>query len=230
MWIFSKWRWASLAPAEDASCPFNSFHPSLLVKTGCFTFSSGSCCHYVFHYRCDPEILKFLILLILYTEAPWSPHPLLPTCRHSHAAASVSWEGSQQWWLNHDSPLSIPPFSCLLLAQGLTCPATSWGFPVLQLRLKSQEGRSELGLGRQQVRVFIPRATWPPAEGLSSREAALFPASLLHLCAGEMLAPLNSAGGSGSLAFVSPVWTHGFHTACSYSCLKTKQNPHKHLP
>lgn len=33
-----------------------SFHPFLLVKTGCFTFSSGSCCHYVFHYRCDPEM------------------------------------------------------------------------------------------------------------------------------------------------------------------------------
>ena len=167
MWIFSKWRWASLAPAEDASCPFNSFHPSLLVKTGCFTFSSGSCCHYVFHYRCDPEMLKFLILLILYAEAPWSPHPLLPTCRHSHAAVSLLGRLSTvmtEPWL----PPLHPTF--LLLA---ACPGADLSGHIMRLPCPPASAEVPGGQIRAGVGETAGESLYSPGYLASSRRAQL---------------------------------------------------------
>ena len=162
----------------------------------------------------------------------WSPVVSTPPAPHvsvihtllrqspGKALNSEDWTWGADWTMNPPSPPHLSPACCL-----------PRGWPVRphhEASLSSSFGWSprradqSWGWGESRWESLQVASGWPPAEGLSSREAALFPASLLHLCAGEMLAPLNSAGGSGSLAFVSPVWTHGFHTACSDSCLKTK--------
>ena len=159
----------------------------------CFTFSSGSCCHRMFHYRCDPEMYTQVGGSLLWrSKVPfssyivyWSPvvsTPLLPThLSFVRCCVSLLWRlNSDDYWTMNpwgthwaSTPPLHPTFSRLLLAQGQTCPATSRGFPVLQLWLHSQEGRSELGLGREQVRVFTAPSLAGSLRLASSQRAQL---------------------------------------------------------
>ena len=252
MWIFLKWRWASLAPTEDASCPFNSFHSFLFVKTAASRFPQGvaatACSIIGVTPKCTPRSgvpycgeVKFLFLLILYTEAPWSLHPCSPRICHLFAAASVSSTvmTTEPWTpgalTEPERPLSIQLSPACCLPRGRPVrphheASLSSSFGCTPRRADQSWGWGESRWGSLLPPPLQVVSGWPPAKGLSSREVALFPTSLLHLCASKTLSSLNSAGGNGSLAFISPVWTHGFHTACSYSCLKTKQKLHKHLP
>lgn len=129
------------------------------------------------------------------------PHTLLSMCL-SFISCCVSLLGrlwtvvtTEPWtpwgsdWARR-ARICFPPFSSLLPAQGLACwRATSWDFPGLWLLVDLPGGQIRAGVGERvgDDGVYSPGSLagclrLASTEGISSREVALFPTDLLHLC------------------------------------------------